>query len=76
VTVRLELGDEEVRLEVRDDGTGFEQTKAKRSGGVGLHSLQERAARIAGELVIESALGEGTSVKVKARVPRAREEER
>jgi signal transduction histidine kinase len=76
VTVRLELGDEEVRLEVRDDGVGFELTEAERSGGVGLRSLQERAARIAGELVIESAPGEGTSVKVRARVPQTQEEER
>jgi signal transduction histidine kinase len=75
VTVRLELGDEEVRLEVRDDGAGFELTKAERSGGVGLRSLQERVARIPGELVIESAPGEGTSVKVRARVPRTQEEE-
>jgi signal transduction histidine kinase len=75
VTVRLELGSEDVQLEVRDDGVGFEPTRAERSGGVGLGSLQERAARIAGELAIESASGEGTRVTVRVKVPRTDEEE-
>jgi signal transduction histidine kinase len=76
VTVRLELADEGVRLEVRDDGAGFELAEAARGGGMGLRSLQERAARIAGQLVIHSAPGEGTRVQVSARVPRTQEEER
>jgi len=73
VTVRLELGGEEVELEVRDDGAGFELTEAGRSGGMGLGSMQERAARIGGELAIESAPKEGTRVTVRAKVPRIKE---
>jgi signal transduction histidine kinase len=73
VTVRLELGGEEVELEVRDDGVGFELTEAGRSGGVGLGSMQERAARVGGELAIESAPTGGTRVTVRAKVPRTEE---
>jgi signal transduction histidine kinase len=73
VTVRLELGGEEVGLEVRDDGVGFDLTEAGRSGGMGLGSMQERVARVGGELAIESASGEGTRVTVRVKVPRTEE---
>jgi signal transduction histidine kinase len=64
VTVRLQFDDETARLEVRDDGKGFEPVTARRSGGMGLRGMEERAQRINGKLEVESALGQGTTLRV------------
>ena len=64
VTVRLQFDDETARLEVRDDGKGFEPATARQSGGMGLRGMEERAQRINGKLEVESALGQGTTLRV------------
>ena len=46
-------------LSVHDDGRGFDTT---RPGGFGLTGMQERAELLGGELQVESAPGEGTTV--------------
>jgi PAS domain S-box-containing protein len=53
-------------LEVADDGRGFDHRT--RRPGLGLTSMLERAERLGGELIIESAPGAGTVVR--AVVPR------
>ena len=58
---------DEVRLEVHDRGTGFDVDEARRRGGLGLVSMQERVNLVQGKLSIESRLGEGT--KISAVVP-------
>jgi signal transduction histidine kinase len=62
------MGDE-VALDVRDDGVGFdvERPGASPEGGSGLHGMRQRVARVAGSLVIESEPGHGTAIS--ARVP-------
>jgi signal transduction histidine kinase len=64
VTVGLRFDEERARLEVRDDGKGFEPATARQSGGMGLRGMAERAQRINGKLEVESAPGQGTSLKV------------
>lgn len=49
-----------VELTVTDDGRGFDVDGGR--GGVGLHSMHERAASLGGSLSIESAPGEGTRI--------------
>ena len=49
-----------VRFAVRDDGIGFDIESAGR--GRGLTNMHDRLAAVGGELTIESAPGEGTSV--------------
>jgi signal transduction histidine kinase len=49
---------------VADDGAGFDLAAARRSGGLGLHGMEERAAEIGARLEIESAAGSGTRVRV------------
>jgi signal transduction histidine kinase len=66
VDLRLHLADGEVMLEVRDDGKGFEATGSF-PGHLGLHSMLERIESLDGALQIESAPGEGTSIR--ARIP-------
>ncbi|MFB4316476.1 sensor histidine kinase [Actinomadura sp. 21ATH] len=63
VGVTLSYMDDEVTLDVRDDGRGF----TRPSRGFGLTAMRERAARVAGTLEIESEPGRGTAVS--ARVP-------
>ncbi len=63
ITVSLACVDAGVRLEVRDDGSGFDATTPY-PGHMGLHSMRERAAKIGGSWEIESRAGEGTLVRV------------
>jgi signal transduction histidine kinase len=50
-----------LRLDVRDDGAGFD-TRRNFSGHVGLRSMRERIAATGGTLSIESTVGGGTTV--------------
>jgi signal transduction histidine kinase len=65
VTVDLVFEDEYACLEITDDGVGFDPVKARESGGMGLLGMKERVRRIEGSLIVESAPGRGTAVKVK-----------
>jgi signal transduction histidine kinase len=52
-----------LKLIVADDGVGF--VAGKRLGaGLGLLSMQERAAELGGEFEITSRPGEGTSIQI------------
>ena len=62
VTIRSE--GESVTLEVVDDGQGFDPEAVHNGGGMGLVSMRERAANLGGDLVIDTAPGEGTRVRV------------
>jgi signal transduction histidine kinase len=57
-TVTLTAGDQ-LRLEISDDGRGLPPNQAN---GVGLASMQERAAELGGTLTITSLPGQGTAV--------------
>ncbi|MEW2129735.1 sensor histidine kinase [Streptomyces sp. NPDC005435] len=68
------MGDEVV-LDIRDDGTGFDPAglpPRTRTGGFGLDGMRARAERIAGTLTVESEPGHGTAVS--ARVPLVRDD--
>jgi signal transduction histidine kinase len=54
----------ELRLEVRDDGRGFDPAWAAANGHFGLVGMRERAAAIGARLTIDSAPGRGTAVLV------------
>lgn len=68
VTVRARGG--EVRVEVEDDGRGFEAARGEEPGGegrgLGLPGLRERARRVGGALAVDS--GESGTI-VRLRVP-------
>jgi signal transduction histidine kinase len=65
VTVSLSSG-AEVRLQVADDGSGFdpEALPARADGGFGLISMRERAEALAGELSVTSRPGAGAEIEV------------
>jgi signal transduction histidine kinase len=67
VRIHLRFGDAETEMEITDDGVGFEPASDRLSGGFGISGMKERAQKIGGTLLIESAPGKGTKVYV--RVP-------
>jgi two-component system CheB/CheR fusion protein len=64
VQVSLKGGDEEVRLRVEDTGDGFDVNEARKSGGLGLISMEERVNFVNGKFTIDSKPGTGTVVEV------------
>lgn len=67
VVVSLTYQPDEIRLDVRDDGVGFDVASNRRGAadrGHGLRGLRERAEELGGRAEIESAPGEGTTVSV------------
>ena len=66
-SVAILLAQEEhmIRLEVTDDGVGFDPAKACEAGCLGLHSMKERAQEMDAEFEIISQLGSGARVIVR-----------
>jgi PAS domain S-box-containing protein len=64
--VSLRRSDNELQLDVVDDGCGFDVATAMATSGLGLVSMQERLRLVNGEAVIESRPGAGTTVRASA----------
>jgi PAS domain S-box-containing protein len=64
VWVQLAIGDDESALLVRDDGIGFDITPQTGVHTMGLTSMRERVAALKGDFRVESAPGQGTSIRV------------
>jgi PAS domain S-box-containing protein len=65
VLVMVQSNDSQLRVEVEDDGRGFDSTLARdflREGRVGLASMRERVELASGSLVVRSSPGRGTSI--------------
>jgi signal transduction histidine kinase len=64
LSVDVRGGADTVRLEVRDDGVGFDPTAPARHGSFGLRGLQSLVADGGGSVVVDSAPGAGTTVRM------------
>jgi len=64
IEVVFENDGQSLKLEVSDDGQGFEKAKVTSGEGIGLSSMQARARLLGGTFSIRSTRGEGTSVIV------------
>src|SRR5262249_57322840 len=66
VEFQLEYADRELRIRVRDDGTGIDPQVLRegREGHWGLAGMRERAERIGGLLKISSSPHQGTEVRL------------
>ena len=65
VIVHVESDQSQLRIEVEDDGTGFETTEVRdhlRAGRVGLASMRERVELASGTFAVRSTPGRGTAV--------------
>jgi signal transduction histidine kinase len=71
VGVRLERQDGEVVVTVEDDGQGFDPEAVPHDGRehFGLSIMRARAARIGGQIEIQSAPGQGTRLALRWRIP-------
>lgn len=71
VSVQLYGEDGHVSLRVEDTGVGFDVDKARRRGGLGLISMEERIRLVNGKLDIRSKPGVGTTVEVSVPLKKA-----
>jgi len=58
--VKIHADDENLTIQVRDEGSGFDREASIVSASIGLVSMRERAMSLGGELTIDSAPGRGT----------------
>ncbi len=66
ITISVSISAERVRLEISDDGRGFDAATASgaiRSGGRGLADLTRRASAVGGSVAIEAGSQAGTVVR-------------
>jgi len=77
VSIKLDIGTENIYLKIRDNGIGFNVDEKVNSvddkNGYGLYSIRERVDLLRGKLDIESEKGIGTKIKVA--IPLCKEEE-
>jgi len=69
--VELRADSDRVRLMVTDSGKGFEVERARREGGLGLSSMQERVRLLHGTLSVGSEPGRGTRIEASVPLPGA-----
>jgi signal transduction histidine kinase len=63
VVVALSQVNSNIRLEVSDDGVGFDSEGASNPGHFGLNTMRERATELGGTLEIDSRVKGGTTVR-------------
>lgn len=76
ITAKLERRDDDVVLEIIDNGAGFmpnPEARPKERGGVGTMGMRKRAELIGCQFEIESTPGSGTCVRVRLPAQTARE---
>jgi signal transduction histidine kinase len=62
IEISLQCDSRLLRLDVRDDGVGFDCDIAHGGAGLGLSSMRERAQLVGGSMSIRSRAGRGTTV--------------
>lgn len=69
VSVSIEPVSNEIRLTVADNGRGFNPALAAQATGHGLANMRTRAETLRGSFLLESAVGQGTTIRLQ--VPRS-----
>ena len=73
VDVRLEMGNQELALIIRDDGIGFDpqyiRTGTPPGTSVGLSGMEERVRLVGGQIAIHSAPAMGTEIRATFAIP-------
>ena len=64
ITVQLVREEKSLRLNISDDGKGFDPAQVDVHKLFGLNGLRERVAMFAGELQIHSGVGKGTTIRL------------
>jgi PAS domain S-box-containing protein len=66
IKVRMTCSDDDLSLEIRDDGVGFDVEGARLAAGLGLISMRERIHLIGGKFEIWASPGQGTRITARA----------
>ncbi len=66
IRVNLTWKEGVVTIEIADDGCGFDASR--RSKGIGLRTIAQRVQAIGGHLILDTAPGAGTVIRVSARL--------
>ena len=74
ITVRLRANGAQAMLEIADDGRGFDvgAPPQQEGGGLGLHTMRDRVTELGGLLTVNSAPGEGTTIRARFPLREAR----
>jgi two-component system sensor histidine kinase UhpB len=67
VHVQLRTSADLLELDIEDDGIGFDELAARRRGGLGLTSMDERVRLVGGSVRVDTSPGHGTRISL--RVP-------
>jgi PAS domain S-box-containing protein len=62
--IRLSSDKDGIRLEIKDDGVGFDPAILQMTEGMGHRKMAAHADKLGGKLAIESAPGQGTCVRI------------
>ena len=73
VRITVTQGPDRLLLSIQDDGRGFDPPQER---GMGLIGMEERVSALGGRLVVESASGEGTTLRVVLPLPQGADGER
>jgi signal transduction histidine kinase len=66
IEVQLQFQTAAVRMQIQDDGCGFQPNKSfSRQGHFGVVVMEERARKLGGDLTLQSQIGKGTIVAVR-----------
>ena len=62
VKISFKLKNNVILLSVKDDGSGFNVTKAKK--GIGIKNINSRVKEIGGKVSIDSGIDKGTKISI------------
>jgi signal transduction histidine kinase len=65
VHISFDLADNNIILNIEDDGVGFDPVEAAEKGGFGIRTMRERTEKLGGHFEIESHDGIGTRLNVR-----------
>jgi len=64
VKAQVDLGDEDIKINVDDDGQGFEYESLNSKSGMGLKVIGDRIEMLGGKFSIDSLIGQGTRITI------------
>lgn len=62
VNIRVDSTDQEIRVNVEDNGKGFDVDTVRDQRGMGLQVIKDRVEKLGGNIEIHSVLGQGTHI--------------
>lgn len=69
IILSVSLNNSELKVELKDNGKGFDVTEASTQKGYGRGIMADRAQKVGGELKITSETGKGTTLSFKCNIP-------